>query len=348
MKKIAIFQTDLNLGGIQKSLLNLLNNIDYNKYSIDLYLFSKNNIYIDEVTDKVNIKYLKKLPSFVKFVPFKLLNKFYKNVITEDYDITIDYNSYSMDTALAAINVKGSKKIIWVHNDIQIKLKEEYKYRILYSFFKGKYKYFDSYVNVSIGALSSFREKNNYSDKEYVVIPNIIDTTEIIEKSNIECSYEVDSSVYNICSVGRLIHQKGFDILLSSYKDVLKTRKDIHLYIIGDGPLKSELKKYIDNNCLEDYVTLVGFLKNPYSLMNEMDGFILTSRYEGQGMVFLEAKCLGLDVILPKHLEKYVAGLSGSDNIIEDLLKLEKHDKKIDLLESYNNDILDKINDLLK
>ena len=120
------------------------------------------------------------------------------------------------------------------------------------------------------------------------------------------------------------------------------------MYIIGDGPLKSELKKYIDNNCLEDYVTLVGFLKNPYSLMNKMDGFILTSRYEGQGMVFLEAKCLGLDVILPKHLEKYVAGLSGSDNLIEDLLKLEKHDKKIDLLESYNNDILDKINDLLK
>ena len=38
MKKIAIFQTDLNFGGIQKSLINLLNNIDYKKYEIDLYL----------------------------------------------------------------------------------------------------------------------------------------------------------------------------------------------------------------------------------------------------------------------------------------------------------------------
>ena len=72
MKKIAIFQTDLTVGGIQKSLINLLNNIDYRKYKIDLYLTDKTNYY-NNLNKSVNVIYLNKLPYFTRFINFNLL-----------------------------------------------------------------------------------------------------------------------------------------------------------------------------------------------------------------------------------------------------------------------------------
>ena len=344
MKKIAIFQTDLNYGGIQKSLLNLLNNIDYEKYKIDLYLTNDDNVYIKDLNKNVNVLYLKKLPFLTRIVYFDILKRFYKNQIDKKYDVAIDFNSYSMDTALATLFAKAAKKVVWVHNDIDIKLKEEKKYRVLYKHFKAKYKYFDDFVAVSNGAMKSFKKYHKYKNKNYHIIPNLIDTNEIVEKSNLSSELSVDKNKYNFCSVGRLEHQKGFDILLNDIKKLTQKRKDFHLYIIGDGNEKYNLIKQINDLDITSFVTLTGYAKNPYSIMKKMDGFVLTSRYEGQGMVFLEAKCLGLDIIMPKHLEIYVDGIKGINDIVIGMERVKKHKKYIDYLNDYNEEIIRKIN----
>ena len=346
MKKIAIFQTDLGYGGIQKSLVNLLNSVDYNKYKVDLYLFSHDNIYENDIPKNVTIIYKKPLPYITRFVDFKILNNSYKNTINEEYDVAIDFNSYSMDTALACLNVKTNKRVIWIHNDIKIKLKEEGKYRVLYKFFKSKYELYDTYVAVSKGALESFKDYHKYKSKIYLLIPNMINTEEIFNNLD-NNSFKVDNDKYNLCSVGRITHQKGFDILLDEIKKLTEEDFKFHLYIIGDGNKKKEIQKKIKSLRLNEYVTLLGAKKDVYSYMNKMDGFILTSRYEGQGMVFLEAKALGLDIVMPKHLEKYVDGINGTKDIVKSILKLKKHDKKYDDLKKYNNDIIKKINNLL-
>lgn len=347
MKKIAIFQTDLNVGGIQKSLINLLNNIDYNKYEIDLYLTNKDNYFTNEINRKVNIRYLKKIPYFTRLIYFNILKFFYKNKIKKNYDVAIDFNSYSMDTALVALKCKAKKRIIWVHNDIDIKLKEEKKYCILYNFFKSKYKYFNIYVAVSNGALESFKKYHNYKDKDYITIPNFINTNQIIKKSKEKCNFKVNKNLINICSVGRITYQKGFDILINNIKELILYRQDFHLYIIGDGVIINDIKKLVEINNLTNYVTFTGNMRNPYSLMSKMDVFVLESRYEGQGMVFLEAKCLGLNIIMPKHLEKYVDNIKGTKNVLNALKKIKKNENKtIDDLKIYNNDIIKKINNL--
>ncbi len=346
MKNIAIFQTDLNIGGIQKSLINLLNNIDYSKCNIDLYLFNDDNLYIKEIPDEVNVIYLRG-HEFNKYIYFNILNKFYKNKINKEYDIAIDYNSYSMDTALSCINCKSKKKVMYIHNDVRIKMKEEYKYRILHHFFKKKYKYFNTFVGVSKSVLETFIEVNKINNMEYYVIPNIINTDEIFDLKDDEVDISIDKTKYNLCSTGRLVHQKGFDILLVYINKLIKYRKDFHLYLIGDGPLKKDLSKMIKDLDIENYVTLCGYKKNPYSIMNQMDGFVLTSRYEGQGMVFLEAKALGLDIVMPKHLEQYVDGIKGTNDIIKSLCDLKKHSKKYNSLKEYNEKSIDEFNKMI-
>ena len=55
-------------------------------------------------------------------------------VLNKEYDLAIDFDSYQMHTAIGALKCKSKKKAIWIHNDIQIKIKEEFKYRILHFF----------------------------------------------------------------------------------------------------------------------------------------------------------------------------------------------------------------------
>ena len=70
--------------------------------------------------------------------------------------------------------------------------------------------------------------------------------------------------------------------------------------------------------------------------MAQMDALVLTSRHEGQGMVLWEAKALGLDLIFEKHLEKYNADLTGTDDIVSAIVNQKKHVKQLDSLDYYN------------
>ena len=80
-----------------------------------------------------------------------------------------------------------------------------------------------------------------------------------------------------------------------------------------------------------------------------MDLFFLTSRYEGQGMVLLEAKSVGLDVLIPKHLEKYCPDIKSSENVLEELKIMKKttKNKKYNNLDEYNSKITEKLHKLL-
>ena len=344
MKKIAIFQSNLNVGGIQKSLINLLNNIPKEKYEIDLYLFSNVNFFDENIPSNIN-KILLKKPSFCcKFIPFSLFKKIYNiNINNKKYDISIDFDSYQHVTALGAIAANSKKKVMWIHNDVQKKLKEEKKYRILHFFFKGKYKYFDKFIGVSKGVIKPFKEITKMYDKEYDVIANLIPTENLIEKSNEDIDIKIDKKKYNVCTVGRLCHQKGIDILLNEISKVIIIRKNIHFYIIGDGPDKNNLLSQTKLLLLDKYVTFLGNQSNPFKYMKKMDAFVLTSRYEGQGMVLWEAHALGLKLIFSKHLEIYNEGLIGTENIVNELINSKKNVKKINKLEKYNSNIINKI-----
>lgn len=350
MKHIAIFSDNLNVGGIQKSLINLLNNYKNKNCKIDLYLFEKNNFFGKELLNDINVIYLKKAAIFTKFLYFAIFKIIFKNKYKNSikkYDVAIDFDSYQNHTALCAILTCAPTKVMWIHNDVYEKRKGEIKYRILHHFFKGKYKYFDKFVGVSKGVIDPFKKVNKIKDKEFMVIPNFIDTKEILSKSQAPLNFSVDNSKYNLVSVGRLCHQKGFDILISSIYDLLKYRSDFHLYIIGDGPDKEKLFELVLRKNLNNYITFLGNQKNPFNYMTLMDGFVLTSRYEGQGMVILEAETLGLELFISKHLEKYVEGISGYENIVEPLKKAKKKNKEVNKLVNYNKSIIEKFNELI-
>lgn len=346
MKRIAFFQTDLNYGGIQKSLINVLNAIDFNNTYVDLYLVNKDNVFDSSVPKEVNVHHIKKCNYLTRLMPFKIFNKFYKFNIDEQYDVAIDFNGYSNETSSAVIKTKASKKIIWTHNDYFYKQKGELKFKILFNLFKSKFRYFDEIIYVSKGVKDSFNKLIDTSKKSERIIPNMIDTEEIFSKKDEENNIEIDNKVINLCSVGRLVYQKNFEGLIDKFNEVIVKNNKFHLYIIGDGALRKSLEKKVNNLKLDKYITFLGYEKNPFSIIDKMDAFVLNSHYEGQGMVLLEAKSLGLDIIIPKHLEKYVEGIDGYEDIVEPILNLKKHEHILDGLKEYNMSIKENINNL--
>lgn len=349
MKTIAIFSNDLSVGGIQKSLYNLLNNIDLIEYQVDVYLLRDNNFYQDKIPKRVNIYYLNNNRKIFMLIPFSLLKLIYRyKGISKAYDIAIDYDSYQPLTAINTLKCQAKKKIMWIHSDWEKKYQYDKKFRISFFFTKKKNKEFDEYVGVSEGVIKPFKKINKLNQKKFRIIPNLINKEEILKKATEECKLMVDTKNYNLCSVGSMVYAKGFDLLIDYIKDLTKYRKNFHLYLIGDGPERKKLEEQVKEYKIDNYVTFLGYQKNPYKYMNLMDGFILTSRYEGQGMVLWEAKVLGLEIFMTKNLEKYNPGLEGYKDIVNVLKNAEKKEKKQNNLIDYNKKIIEKINELFE
>ncbi|MGW7794809.1 CDP-glycerol glycerophosphotransferase family protein [Staphylococcus xylosus] len=102
---------------------------------------------------------------------------------------------------------------------------------------------------------------------------------------------------YNFVNVARLSPEKNHDSLIKAFKNVTEIEPKSKLYILGDGPLFKHLERLIKELKLENHVFLLGFIKNPFMFVAKCDCFVLTSNYEGQGMVILEAQTLSKPVI---------------------------------------------------
>ena len=327
MKRIAFFQDNLDVGGIQKSIINLLRNFDYTDYQVDLYLSDEKRFWDADFPKELNIKYLRRVPRICSFIPFDMARRMVTldfSDVTEPYDVAIDFNSYQFSCALGALTVPAKRRVMWIHNNVNVKLENEWKYRVLWNNFKDKFKYYDEFVGVSKGVIEPFMECSGMYDKKFTVIQNTIDTREIYEKAAEPCDFAVDEGKVNFVAIGRLCHQKAYDIMLEEFSRLTELRQDVHLYIIGDGDKRLALEYQRDSLGLTDYVTFLGQKKNPFVYMDKMDAFVSTSRYEGQPLNVMEARALGLPLYCTKNLEQYSEGLVGYDDIVDHHRKREE------------------------
>ena len=350
MKQIAIFQSDLRVGGIQKALVNILNGLDYSKCEVDLYLYDRECFFDMPSHENLHIRYCSPMPAWNRLLRFGLVLATARDVTGgKRYDVAVDFNSYRNECAVGAIKARAVKRVMWIHNDVEVKLANEPKYRILWSCFKKKFDRYDAFAAVSPGITEGFRRAAGVPDKPIAAIPNHIDTAEIFRKAGAAIDFTVDPKKLNLCSVGSICHQKGYDLLMEYLAQVRRAGKPFHFYLIGDGPDRKALENQIQRLGLAGEVTLLGNQPNPFPYMDRMDGFVLTSRYEGQGMVIWEAKALGLPLYISKNLEAYNPGIEGCADIAQALLRAERPGEKVyDGLSAYNGAISDGIRALLE
>lgn len=149
-----------------------------------------------------------------------------------------------------------------------------------------------------------------------------------------------------ICSVGRLVYEKGVDILLKIHKKLIDNGVPNILWIIGEGIERASLEKYISDNNLQNTVKLRGYQSNPYKYVAKSDLFVCSSRTEGLSGARIEAALLckpvvttdtaGIVEIFGNSTENALITKNDLDSLYEGLYKILTNK---DLYQKYSDNI---------
>lgn len=109
--------------------------------------------------------------------------------------------------------------------------------------------------------------------------------------------YDQEKDSKTVLAVGRLTHIKGFDMLLEAWIQVTKAMPDWTLKIVGEGEERPSLTDIITKNQLDNSVDLVGNINDVSQYYKDAEIFCLSSRFEGFGLVLIEAMSFGLPIV---------------------------------------------------
>lgn len=324
MKDILIVILEMNYGGAEKSLINLLNEMDTKKYKINLLLFKKNGTLLSQIPKFVNIietpndicdiynnsfrfnryTFLKLIGTLISLINskwhhyqrgFRWVN-FYKShiqVLKKHYDVALAYTAgeimyYTMD------KVNADKKVVIVHGD----------YRSSHYPKKYDYKYFSNVnriCSVSDKCVDILKEEFPEFAEKIKLLPNISSSQLIRKRAMDFYPIEYDRDYIRILSVGRLSKEKGFDLAVETAR-ILKEKGFIFKwFIIGSGKLEEELKQKVLKYNINDYIEFLGEKENPYPYILNCDIFVQPSRYEGKSVVLDEAKILCKPIVATNY-----------------------------------------------
>lgn len=308
MKKIVFGITSLGIGGAERVLVDLANELSKSEeYQITIFTIYGNGELEKQVSSKVILKSIYKQSynqlSKIKqkvLVPISILlgkNRIYKKYIENQYDREIAFLEGPI-TRIFSCGKDLNKKIAWVHNDISKVFGEGTKAKLKRKIDDKLYNKFKKLIFVSKNNLESFKEAypNNQAEKE--VIYNYINKETVLEKSEEPIDYEMNNEQTNLLTVARLVPQKAIDRLIRVHVRLVKEGIKHNIYLIGDGPEKQNLQELIKNNNCEETVKLLGKKENPYPYMKAADYICLLSNYEGYPMTLVEAKILNKKILV--------------------------------------------------
>lgn len=320
MKKILFVIESLTLGGAEKSLVTLLNLLDYSKYEVDLLLFAQGGAFQELLPREVNLlsvpEYFiyntipwsnigKKIQhpkmmiaqlrysialrtresnNIQKAVMFWKSNKTCFKVLRKQYDIAIAY-AQGVPTFYVAEKVQAEKKIAWI-NATYIPTGKDLEFIKKYY---NSYKYING---VSITVTQQIKQTFNISNKKIVQIADILDENFALRMAEMksEVFKDISNSGYKILTVGRLAKMKGYDLAIAAAKILKEKGIDFCWYVVGEGSLRSQLENQIRENNLEKNFILLGSRSNPYPYFKNCDIYVQSSKYEGFGITLAEAK----------------------------------------------------------
>ncbi|MCS3532445.1 glycosyltransferase [Chryseobacterium sp. JUb7] len=304
--KVLFRHRSMEMGGVEKVILSMLNNLNKEKFEITVCLNINQGELRDEFPSHVKKVFLTKGREDLSKRPFiqKIqlvkrnlkLKKALKNpsianaLLEENYDVEIA-TTYSAFAPVLDSLKKNSKKIGWFHSDITLPKLQPLVPEILKQIPQFDYFIFGSQQTKDI--LSETYP--NLPVPENQVILNAIPIDELKQKAVAFTPEFPNKPVF--VSVARLHSRKGFHKLMDAHARLLKDGLDHHIIIIGDGEEKENLKKQAENLGVTHSFEFLGSLMNPYPYVKQADFFILPSESEGWPLIIADTLILQKPII---------------------------------------------------
>lgn len=315
MKHVLFINGHLNAGGVERSLVDVLKHMDYEKYTVDLLLLEDTGDYASELPPEVNVLFRDIHHTYGSFASsirqciaahdwmclrlrlLFLLQKFFgacalKRAATvllgkHHYDCVIGFRP-GICSDLAVCSVQANRKITWWHHG---------EFNVNRAAYGDMCSRMDAVAVVSQSCKEMLQDQLPELADKLACIPNMLDA-EAIKRKAANSPYTGDA--LHIISVGRLAPEKHFENIIPTAKVLRETGIDFTWHMVGEGLERSKLEALIAENDLKDYVMLEGSKANPYPYMKYADLFVHPSYVESQGLTVLEAMALGVPCVVTK------------------------------------------------
>jgi glycosyltransferase involved in cell wall biosynthesis len=333
-KKILIISTDLEIGGIERSLIGLLGALDYKRFDIDLMLYHHQGPFMKYLPPGPRL-----LPEIPEFTTFKrpilqifkeghirislarlrakfssYIDSFRENIAEPVYlsyqrswrhslsslpSIPGNYDlaiSFFAPHYVVTDRVEAKIKIGWIHTDYRVCPNDGLDELSMW----GK---LDLIAAVSNDCREAFLDQFPTLAKKTIVIENILSSDFVRQQSQ---EYDVNDEmpfvegVTRILTVGRFSYQKAFDEAVLACRKHIDSGYNVRWYAIGYGVDEEKIKQLIVENRLEERFIILGKKTNPYPYMRACDLYVQPSRYEGKAVTVREAQILGKPVVITR------------------------------------------------
>ncbi|WP_077214391.1 glycosyltransferase [Bacillus dakarensis] len=327
-KKILFMLINMNIGGTEKALLNMISEMPKEKYDITLLMLEEYGGLLNSIPQGVKVKYLKgydriketinnppqvsaieflkkgRIIDTTSLITVHLITKmkkerslFYKYilrnypVLEEEYDAAVAYaGPMDLISYFVIHKIKAKKKIQWIHFDItKIGFNKKFAERI--------YRQFDKIFVVSNEGKQKLIElipSLKYKTEKFL---NFLSQEQVLRLAEEGCGFQDDFCGYRILTVGRLSKEKGQDLTIKVLAKLKEDGYNVRWYCIGEGRERKEYERLIKEHNLEDDFFLLGAKENPYPFMKQCDIYVQPSRHEGYCITLAEVRCLNRPII---------------------------------------------------
>lgn len=360
-KKILFIISNMESGGVSKSMSSLLNVVDAEKYDVDCFILSPVGVFMPSIPKNIHIisdertallcgRFPHNISALLKkgyvidavmrllvgfFMLFNkgiggwLLSRRIKS-IDKEYDLAVDYNGQHQLYYLVD-KIKAQKKVSFFHSDYA-----KWPY-----YYKMDKKYFPKVNHIfSISELCVQSLKNYFPDCiNRIGLFENISSVDLIEKMSQEkITDSLDDTVLKLITIGHLCQAKGTDLALQAAVLLKKENINFKWYFIGQNQEPALYSKMINDNDLSSEIVFLGLKANPYPYIKQADIMVHASRFEGKSIALDEAKILCKPIVVTNFStvkDQFTDGVNANvcemhpQVIAEKIINLYRDEKKI-------------------
>jgi glycosyltransferase involved in cell wall biosynthesis len=284
--------SDLEMGGAQRVVLTVIRHLRRSGFQPALALVSENGPLSSELPEDIPIHKLG--AGRVRYAFLKILNLC--RALKPDAVISTVGHLNLLLLSLKYFLPRHTAVIVREANTPSIRLQHTRHPHLYRAAYRGLYPLCDRLICNCSYMKEDMSSHFGFPPARISVIPNPVDMEKISgELRSAESPYP--GKDIQIASVGRLDHQKGFDLLLKAFQKSREKIRNMRLTIVGDGPQRKALEKHAAELAVLDAVVFAGQKKNPFPYMAHADFVVSSSRWEGSPNTVLESLACGTPVL---------------------------------------------------
>lgn len=349
MKKVLIVSHSMEIGGAERALLGLMEQLATSEFSVDLFLLRHSGELLDFIPKDIHL--LPEIPQYTvlarpirqviqeghlllaagRFVGKVKARKYIRKHRLQSNDVELEYShkytkywmpkiqpNIEYDLAISfltphyfvAEKVHAKKKIAWIHTDYTAIQVDSNSELAMWS-------QYDCIVSISDSVTKSFVSIFPELKDRIIKIENILSKQFIETQSELEdVSEELRPDTIRILSIGRFSAAKNFDNVPDICARIRAKGFNIKWYLIGYGGEEALIRRKIIEAHMEDYVIILGKKENPYPYIKACDLYVQPSRYEGKCVAVREAQILNKPVVITRYKTSESQLEDGVDGVI--------------------------------